>query len=482
MIIDKILLNCDLNPEKTAIYYGKDLIKYDMLRSKINEYSEIIKGLGTEQNEPIGIVFDNEPEIIFWTLALFKSGNPAALLPVYFKKNEIKYHINCLNLRYFVVQSKYMENYANMSVETEFNGCALLIRDSSLQHCISCNSEDRIIQFTSGSQGESKAVARTESALLNEIISLENPFAPVETDAVFLPLSPLFHSYGLVGGTLFPLYYGLSVALADIKYPKYILSQIGKLKVSHMFVTPFIYKMFCEILKTNKNIFDLSSVKKSFSAGGAIELETASQFKELSGIDIFQNYGSTEAGTMAIGKQPLTLDYSIGCMISDAVISIMPLEFIEQENYGELLIKSDIIDFHYLYPEKLNVEKFYNGLFRTGDIVKKENNVLYYMGRSDSMININGLKVYANEIENIIKEIEGVSEVSIISISEGKDDEMKAYVVLNNNADLTENSIKQYCKKFVADYKIPRKIEFIDSLPKNSSGKILKKYLIKGEE
>jgi len=482
MIIDKILLNCDLNSEKTAIYYRKDLIKYGMLRTKINEYSEIIKRLRTELHEPIGIVFDNEPDIIFWILALFKSENPVALLPVYFRKSEIEYHISCLNLRYFVVQNKYREKYANISVEMEFPGFVLLRKDGCLQYRNRSNSEDRIIQFTSGSQGESKAVARTEKALFNEIISLENSFAPVEADAVFLPLSPLFHSYGLVGGTLFPLYYGASVALADIRYPKYILLQIGKLKVSHMFITPFIYKMFCEVLKKNKNIFDLSSVKKSFSAGGAIELETVSQFKELSGIDIFQNYGSTEAGTMAIGKQPLTLDYSIGCLLSDAIFVIMPLEFIEQENCGELLIKSDIIDFCYLYPEKLNIERFHNGLFRTGDIVKKENDVLYYMGRSDGMININGLKVYANEIENVIKGIRGVSEVSIISIPDGRDEAMKAYIVLENNAGLTENSIKQCCKKFVADYKIPRKIEFIDCLPKNSCGKVLKKYLMKGEE
>ncbi|MFA9466410.1 MAG: class I adenylate-forming enzyme family protein [Velocimicrobium sp.] len=481
MIIDTILKNCGRDTNKAAIFYKDTVVSYGSLRAKIEEYIKIVGSLQVNEYEAVGLVYDNEPEFIFWILALFKSENPAALIPVYFRQSEIEYHVKNLNLRYIVVQKKYKERYENMSVEKEGTDFVILRNKVSSEYRQMCNCNDRIIQFTSGSQGESKSVARTEKACYSEIIALEKPFTALDGTEVFMPLSPLFHSYGLLGGTLFPLYHGLSVVLEDIRFPKYILSEIARRNVTHMFVTPFIYKMFCDVLQLNNETFDFSSVRRSFSAGGAIEMETVLRMKELSGVDIYQNYGSTEAGTMAVGVNPLSEDNSMGEFLADAQKVLRPLEFIPEENCGELLLKSDIIDFHYLYPEKLNQDKFYNELFITGDVMKKVDGKMYYNGRSDGLININGLKVYANEVEDIIKQMDEVEGISAVGIQAGNDDILVAYVVVRKGAVLSENIIKQYCKNYMADYKIPNKIIFLDELPKNSSGKILKKYLVRGE-
>lgn len=477
MLVDNILVNCSKHPDKVVFHNRENTYTYGEMQQGIEKYDAILKDVKLFENEPIGLVFDNEPEFVYWLLTMFKNQNPAALIPVYFRKSEIDYHVKCLNLRYAIVQNKYVEKFEKMVVVEKYDTFSLLRNDNCEEFKKICSAEDRIIQFTSGSQGESKAVARTENAISNEVKSLETLFQPVTDESVFMPLSPLFHSYGLIGGTLFPLSHGLTIAFADVRYPKKILSSVKDLKVTHMFVTPFIYKMFCEVLTVNNDSFDFSSIKKSFSAGGALELDVAKRYKELSGVDIFQNYGSTEAGTMALGKEPFYIDNSLGVLLSNPSYSILPLDYIDEENCGELLLKNDSIDFHYLYPESLNQDKFIDGMFRTGDIVQSKNGSFYYKGRSDGLINVNGLKVYASEIESIMLRMDEISEVCVISDKDAKDGAMIAYIVLEKNASVTENDIKQFCKKYMADYKIPRTIRFIDEMPKNSSGKRLKKYL-----
>ena len=182
---------------------------------------------------------------------------------------------------------------------------------------------------------------------------------------------------------------------------------------------------------------------------------------------------------MALGTEPLRMTLELGHFIGNAKLKVCPLSNLYTGNcLGELAVQNDIMDFQYLYPPEFNLRKFKDGYYLTGDIVEKNANMqLFYKYRNDGCINIAGLKVYPSEIEQLIIDIKGVEDVAVKSVKVDTEEFLIAYVVLKEGQHLTEQEIRAYCKRHIADYKIPKKVIIVDRLEKNSSGKILKKYL-----
>lgn len=458
--------------EKTSLIFSGKIISFGDLKTHIKKISEILININLKKDEPIGIVFDNNPNFVYWLLACFNLKIPVALFPSYFKKKELDYHLNTLKLQYCVLQKEFIGLVTDhMDLYKQYREYD--IYKLNYNDCLILKENDLIIQFTTGSCGDSKAIVRTEKSVENEILFLKETFGNVENE-IYSPMAPLCHSYGLIGGLLLPLYCGYSVLLVNTKFIKDALIKISKYKVTYLFATPYIYHKFNEILSKEKIV--LSNIKKCFCAGLTIDADVAKKFGGLTRLEILQDYGSTETGTMSVGNTAIDNSSDLGDFIGNAKVKVK----FYKNNIGELNIKNSIIEFKYIYPDKLNVEKFKNGYYLTGDIVEVNENKLYIRGRVDDFLNVAGLKVYAKEIENTILEIEGVREVIVLGQKNKEEgDVINAFIV---GEGLCENKIKMYCKRNLSDYKIPRNIFFVDEIPKNNIGKILKKYLINSYE
>jgi len=145
---------------------------------------------------------------------------------------------------------------------------------------------------------------------------------------------------------------------------------------------------------------------------------------------------------------------------------------------GELWYKSQATARAYIYPKELNSTIFFEGWYKTGDLGKiDEDGYVYLLGRKSSMINVAGLKVDPAEVENTILKIEGVKETAVVGIPYAMSGQaVKAFVVAFDK--LNEMDIINHCKKELANFKVPRFVQFIDKLPRTKTGKVLKKYLI----
>ena len=464
-----IIRNITRHKDEIAILSSGKEITYRNLEQDVEYISQLLQGIGLLENEPIGVVFDNSYSFIIWLLACFKQKVPIALLPSYFKKSELYYHMSSLKIRYCVVQKEYIDiAVGDMDLHSQFNEYSIF--KSHFDDFLVLNPGDLIIQFTTGSSADSKAIVRTEKSVEQEILSLYDYFhIESQKRPIFAPVVPLCHSYGLIGGLLFPLYFGYSVLLANPKFIKDAVFKISEHSATHLFATSYIYSKFNEIL--TKEAVNLTNLNKCFNAGMPMDIEIAKAFKELTQLTIFQNYGSTETGTMSIGKSDIVDSPDLGEFIGKAEV-IVDQNKDSEKIIGELLLKNEIIDFEYIYPERLNSEKFTRGFYRTGDIVQVVDNKYYIMGRVDNFINVAGLKGYAKEITDTILEIKGVREAVVV----GEENIISAFVVGN---DLSVDAIKMHCKNKLSDYKVPRNVFFVDEIPKNNIGKILKKYLIK---
>ncbi|MCM8780121.1 MAG: AMP-binding protein, partial [Candidatus Omnitrophica bacterium] len=146
---------------------------------------------------------------------------------------------------------------------------------------------------------------------------------------------------------------------------------------------------------------------------------------------------------------------------------------------GELLVKGPNVMQGYYQQPQANSETLKDGWLYTGDMAKfDERGYFYIVGRKKEMINVRGLNVYPREIEEVLYQNPKVKEAAVIGINDVHKGEVpKAFVVLQDKVSANEQEIMHYLRERLAAYKIPKYIEFMDSLPKNSSGKILKRLL-----
>ncbi len=466
MIIEKIYETAAVEPLKSALIYGERYITYKELCDKIEDFLLMVKNIEPNRPNSIILMMDNSLELIVWILVCIKLKIVAILLPPYFKENELQDHFLKLGTKLCVLgEVKINNKFYEVKKESD------LFRIVELNVPLSKNpffEGEAIIQFTSGSEGESKAIVRTLNSVEIEIKELEKFFCYDEKD-VFAPLVPLCHSFGLIAGTLFPLSKGLTIAIFNYKFVRDTLNKLKKEKASFIFAAPYFYSIMSEVQKSEKWTW----VKKAFVGGGQYLQNNAQLLFQEFQIDVFQDYGSTEMGTMFLGKKPLRLSSALGEALGNAKY------YLDDKNnvFGELIIKNDILGFRYLYPSNMNEKKLRRGYYRTGDVIKKEGEELFYMFRGDSNINIAGLKVYPSEVEKVIKEIPDVADVVVFGEKDKKYGELlTAYIVPRGS--ILECNIKKYCKSKMADYKVPKKIVFVKSLEKNPSGKVLKKYLM----
>ena len=474
-MINKIIFNKNLNNmDSIALISNSNYITYYNLKVEIDKCIKKINSLNLNQNEPVGLLMENSFEFVYWLLACFKTNHPVALIPFYFKEKDLVYHLNLLDINFFIIKNK-AESFCNYNViEKNKNYYILKLKNKGIKKYI-YNNDDGVIQFTSGTMGENKAIVRTKTSLFAEVVNLKE-LIPLKDSNAFVPISPVYHSFGLLGGLLYPLCNHKTVVFVDMKFPLYSVKQICIQKVSHIFASPLMFDLISKVIEDNKNL-DISFIQYCYTGGSNIDSSIVASFKNITGKNIYQDYGCTELGTIAIGVKPIIEDSSIGKYLNNINIR---KNFIDDSERFELQIKKESLGFRYLYPKEMNSVKIKNGCFFTGDVFKSVNGKLYYEYRSDDCININGLKVYPGEIEVILNEIPEIAETCVVSKKQNVDKiKIIAYVVLKKNKRISASKIKEFCLNSLSSYKIPDEFVFIDELEKSPSGKIIKKEFYK---
>lgn len=497
MILENIARHAIMKPDLTAILDKERSVTYKELEHEIKSRAKIINEIGVKVGEPIGLLFPNSVDAVSWMLAMLQTDHPVVLFGSRMKENEVKYHINKIGLNITLADSRIISDWVDLSNYSKplfgINNSILinynkdpasneeysLRKDRQKKKGISgFEKGDFICHFTSGSEGEPKAVIRTLEAVESEII---DTYATIQLDEeqTFLTIPPICHSFGLIAGTLLPLYYGHRLILMEDFIPEKVLQLISEHKVNVLFAVPYMYYLLNKRLKVTK--MDISSIRMCFSAGAPLDISVYEQFWQLTGVKIIQDYGSMETGVMCLNLDT-EKPKSVGKPVINRTIKIINEAgediSTNANETGEICIRSKANLRKYLYPEELNSLKFYTDYFRTGDIGRIGNEgEIYLVGRLSSIMNVAGNKVDPVEVENIIKEIPGVKEAAVVCIDDlYKGSIIKAYVVAEGNLD--EITVKKYCKRKIADYKIPKIVMFINELPRSQTGKILKKYLM----
>ncbi|MBN2372569.1 AMP-binding protein [bacterium] len=329
--------------------------------------------------------------------------------------------------------------------------------------------------YTSGSTGHPKGIIRSRRNLVSEaenVVTTEK----ITRDDRILGVLPFFHSYGLGHCLLASIRSGASLVLMDGFRPHEAIDVIRKTEVTIFPGVPYMYDILANTyMRTQAG---LSSLRLCISAGAPLSLDLARHFRERFGIVINQHYGSTEAGAVSINKsKELEKNVaSVGQAMANVEIKIVDDKGFDlgEGRAGEIIVKSHAVAKEYHNSPLLTSAAFKNGWFYTGDLGKKDRDgFLYITGRRKDMINVAGLKVEPAEVEEILKGFHKIREAVVISVrDESTGESVKAVVVAKEEC--SEEEVIDFCRARLADYKVPCQVEFRESLPRSSTGKILR--------
>ena len=331
-----------------------------------------------------------------------------------------------------------------------------------------------LIAFTSGTTGKPKGTVHFHRDVIAMCDCFPRSCLLPTADDVFCGTPPLAFTFGLGGLLCFPMRFGASVVLAEKLTPELLLETIAKLHVTICFTAPTFYRQMAQIAKGRK----LPSLKKCVSAGEALPDATRQLFRQATGIEIIDGIGSTEMIHIFISHTPEKVrrgatGYAIpgyrAAVLDDEDRACAPGAI------GRLAVKGPT-GCRYLADERQR-DYVRGGWNITGDAYARDGDGYYfYQARSDDMIISAGYNIAGPEVEGVLLGHEAVAECGVVGVpNEDRGQVVKAYVVLkpgHDRSDATAKMLQDYVKSAIAPYKYPRRIEFVDALPRTETGKL----------
>ncbi|MDP6741334.1 MAG: long-chain fatty acid--CoA ligase, partial [Planctomycetota bacterium] len=347
-----------------------------------------------------------------------------------------------------------------------------------------------LLQYTGGTTGPSKGTMLTHRNLSSNVQQIDAWFTGVEYGKeVLLTCLPLFHVFGLTVCMSWGLWAGAKLVLVpNPRDFKSLVKNITKHRVTLFPAVPALFNGLNNFPGIEKQ--DVSSVKCCFSGSAPLADEVLKRFEELTGSKIVEGFGMSETSPVATcnplyGKRKVG---SVGIPVSDTEVKIVLAEDetqeVEQGQEGQLLIRGPQVMVGYWGREDASEEALAGGWMHTGDLaVADEDGYLRIVGRMKDMINVNGMKVFPDEVDEVLMSHEGILEAATIGLPDlERGERVKSYVVLQPGASLDADAVTAWCAEGLARYKVPREVAFLDELPKSSVMKILRRELRDMEE
>ena len=494
-------------PENLALIHGPRRLTYAQFNSRVNRLANALRRLGIGEGDNVAVLQYNYPETLESIFACFKAG--CGSVPINFRlhPNEFAFIIDHSEAKAVILSP-------------EFNEAIINIRDRipKARHLITLSGadgelldyEERLsaesdgfpdadtqpddlawLFYTSGTTGMPKGAMLTHRNLMAMTMNFYADICPgFGVDDVILHAAPLSHGSGLyalpnIGKA------ATNIILASRSFdPELVFKTIQEYRVTNMFVAPTMIKLMVESSAVDR--YDHSSLRALNYGGAPMLVEDLKQAMTRLGPCLVQLFGQAES--------PMTITYlphrdhrlegspaqmkrlaSAGLPRTDVEVKIFDDEDRELPpgETGEIVTRSDLVMKGYWRNPEATLKTIRGGWLHTGDMgYMDDRGYLFIMDRSKDMIISGGENVYPREIEEVLITHEAVREVAVIGVPDPKWGEaIKAVVALRPGRSATEADLISFCKDNIASYKKPKSVDFVDELPKNNYGKVLKRTL-----
>ena len=477
--------------EKTALNYKGSSITYGQLDKMVLSYACYLKKAGMKEGDKVVLSCLNSPEFIYSYFGTVRNGGIIVPINLLLTMEEIVYIVKDSEAKFMIMHpvilqkskltKKAIEKALGITLivlDEEFNAQLPEASTKGFQDFTKENAVSTFL-YTSGTTGKQKAAMLTHK---NLVVNSEQCYIALQArpDDIYMCVLPMFHVFAFTACILMPLWSGATISILESFQPKEVIETLLKDEITIFMGVPSMYVVLLEAGKKN---ISFPKLRLAVSGGAALPVEIYRQGRKIMRLPIVEGYGLTEASPAVSFNPPdgVQKEGSIGLPIPDVECKI----FNEDDNelpageVGELVVCGDNVMLGYYNQPDETLKTLRNGWLHTGDLAKKdEDGYIYIVDRKKDMVIVAGLNVYPREVEEVIYQHPKVKEAAVIGLADKlRGEYVKAFVVLKEGEECHSKELLRFMREKLAAYKLPRHIEFIDSLPKNSAGKIMKRIL-----
>lgn len=338
-----------------------------------------------------------------------------------------------------------------------------------------------VIAYTSGTSGFPKGAMLSHGNLSENMDQmLQVPVAKTEPDDIVLGVLPMFHIYALNVILGLSIRQGATVLLQDRFDPAGSLGAVTQHKATILVGAPPMFISWLTL--AGADAFDLSSVRFAISGASAIAPEVITSFKSMFGIEIWEGYGLTEtAPTVTTTRMAEQRVGSVGKPLPGIELRLVDPagDEVQPGDPGEIWVRGPNVFQGYWADDAATEHAFAGDWLRTGDVgYRDEDGYLFLVDRKKELIIVSGFNVYPREVEDALRLHPEVADVAVIGVPHPRQGEsIKAIVIMEPNSEAGESDLIVHATKHLARFKVPTEVEFVQSLPRLASGKLLKRML-----
>lgn len=485
---------------KTALLVEDEKITYIQILQKADTLAGFLEDKGVKKGDTVALFLRNSAEFVISIFAVNKLG--AILVPIntFLKEEELSYILEDSGAS-VVIASAIHDKVVNSSKATllckfilwegdeKAQGVQHFLFEEALQSQYTATHQNRkledtaVIIYTSGTTGKPKGAMLSHKNIFSNAYSGSKTIQVTHKDVgmVFLPM---FHSFTFSIGVMMPMYLGMSIVIIKSLKPfSNIFKQTLLRRVTIFLGIPDVYNALAKA-KLPWYFIWFNCVRAFISGAAALQPKTIETMsKKFKRATLLEGYGLSEASPAVcmntFKKQKVG---SVGTALYGYEMKIVDEELkeISKGKIGDIIVKGDNVMQGYLNRPEATDETIINGWLLTGDMgYMDEEGFLFIVDRKKDLIISKGINIYPREVEEVIDTFEGVSASAVIGyIDENHGEIPIVYIELDEKTpSINQVSLKAYMREHLANYKIPKQIHFIDTLPKNATGKVLKREL-----
>ncbi len=471
-------------------------LTFGEVHARSNKLARALAAQGVRDGDGVALLARNHRGFVESVLALSKLGANALFMNTMFSGPQLVGVIDREDPKAVIYDEEFAEVVADVHVDLKrfvaWNEDGR-VDDPSLESLIEGESDgsdltppegsSKFIVLTSGTTGTPKGAQRGQPDTLGPIAALLSKI-PLHAREKTMIAAPLFHSWGFAHFSI-----GLSLASTYVLRrrfdPEGTLEAVAEHSASALVVVPVMLQRILELPTETIARHDLSSLKATCASGSALPGELATKWMDATGDNLYNLYGSTEVAwaTIATPKDLRAAPGTAGRIPHGTVLRILDEDGNElpQGETGRIFVGNEMKFEGYTGGGNKDIV---DGLLSSGDVGHLDDEGrLFIDGRDDEMIVSGGENVFPREVEDLLADHDAVKEVAIIGVDDEKyGQRLKAFVVLNEGQSLEEPDAKAYVKENLAGFKVPREVEYLDELPRNATGKVLKRELTDDDE
>jgi long-chain acyl-CoA synthetase len=480
----------EAHPEAIACKLDDAAFDYRLLDNASSRIAGMLASHDIGEGDRVGIMLPNVPYFPAVYYGILRLGAVVVPMNVLLKGREVAYYLEDSGAEILFAWHGFMdaaeqgaENAGDVEVipvvPGEFEG--LIFAHDPRGEVAERDADDTaVILYTSGTTGKPKGAELTHCNLRRNVDIAVSLFSMGVGDVIFGGL-PLFHSFGQTCTMNAAVASGATITLLPRFDPAKALEILERDACTVFEGVPTMYGALLN--HPDRDTIDASSLRVCASGGSSMPVEVMRGFEEAFGCKVLEGYGLSETSPIASFNHPdrERKPGSIGTPIADTEMKLVDEEGVEVATgeIGEILIKGHNVMKGYWERPEATAESIKDGWFSSGDMAKVDDDGYYFIvDRKKDLIIRGGYNVYPREVEEVLYEHPAVREAAVIGIAHDDwGEEVGAAVAIKDGESVSAEELQAFVKESVANYKYPRRIWFVDELPKGPTGKILKREI-----